>query len=56
MNWFVKIDGELVVDAVTENSTMTLYDALYLQHDLTVCHPKSEVTLWKGIKICSPLN
>lgn len=48
MNWYVTLDGETILDAVTENATMTLDDALYLAHDLRVCHPKSVVTLWKG--------
>jgi len=56
MTWWVSLDGEPVVDAVDDNPLMDLDNALYLQHDLKVCHPTSEVTLWKGTNLCSPLD
>jgi hypothetical protein len=49
--WYVTLDGVPVVDAVTGSPLMGVDDALCLQHDLEVCHPTSEVTLWKGRQV-----
>jgi hypothetical protein len=46
--WYVTLDGIPVVDAMKNTALMTLDDALELKMDLEVCHPISEVTLWKG--------
>jgi len=48
MNWYVTLDGVPVVDAISESPLLDLDNALYLQHDLKVCHPTSVVALWKG--------